>query len=77
MGNASSDPTTWTIDSQAPRMGQNARGQYVDGYQVEFTTGMGNRGVIFVPRERYNPANVVALVKAHASELDTVSRSGG
>ena len=67
---------TWTVDSQAPRTGENTRGQYVPGYQIEFTTGRGNKGTIFVPRTDYNPANVVALIRAHASELDTVSQSG-
>lgn len=76
MAPSSGEPTTWKVDGQSPRFGLDARGNYVDGYEVEFTTGLGNKGKLFVPRAGYNAQNVTALVKAHASELDTVSRSG-
>lgn len=77
MANAAADGVTWVVDSQVARIVDDGRGQYVPGYHIDFTTGLGNRGSIEVARSAYNPANVVALIKAHASELDAVSKSGG
>ena len=76
MAGASGKPGTWSDVVQTAQMVRTPRGQYVPGYLVEFTTGLGNRGSISVAREDYNPANVVALIKAHVAELDQVSQSG-
>jgi hypothetical protein len=67
--------TTWTVDSQVARIGLDARGQAQEGYQIEFTTGKGNRGSIFIPKSQYNPTAAVQLIRQHATDLDLVSSS--
>lgn len=76
MGTGASGAGTYSITGQVPKIGLNDQGQYVDGYQIDFVTGLSNRGWVFVPRDKYNAANAAAMVKAHASELDAVSQSG-
>lgn len=65
-----------TIDSQVFTTGIGPDGKATAGYDIHFTTKGGAKGQVFVPRAQYTPANVKALILAHANDLDEVARSG-
>lgn len=74
---AGTSSATWTVTSQQETVDRGPDGQIVNGYRVYFTTPSGVTGSIFVPRPRYNVANVKALLAAHVAELEAVSGSTG
>lgn len=63
---------TWIVDSQLQRTTVNPSGQVEEGYTVNFHTGNGHYGSVFVPNNRYNADNVRAAVQAQANLLDEV-----
>lgn len=63
---------TWMVDSQLQRTTVNPSGQVEEGYTVNFHTGQGHYGSVFVPNTRYNADNVRAAVQAQANLLDEV-----
>lgn len=50
-------------------------GRPQSGYRIEFLTGAGAAGSAFVPEAMYEPANVIAAVRAMAAKLDEVQRT--
>lgn len=67
-------PTTWSIDSQSTVTRADATGNVQQGYDIAFTTGDGNHGVVFVPNNRYTLAYVQAAVHEQAVKVDQVGR---
>lgn len=69
--------TGWAIEGQQETSELDARGRAISGYRVEFVTGKGQRGSVFVPKVQYNPTNVRAAVAAAAGQLDEVAGLSG
>lgn len=76
MGNASSGQTSWKVTSQTSGFGVDASGKAVEGVNINFTTGLGNMGSVFVPRLGFSAQAAIDAIRAHATELDQVSASG-
>lgn len=76
-----------TANNVAPSSGWNVTGQretvqvvngtVVNGVTVDFLTGNGVLGSVFVPNERYTTENVRAAVMARARMLDDVHTLSG
>lgn len=64
--------TGWTVTAQQEQVGIGADGRATNGYRIQFTTGKGVNGSVFIPMDRYNPTNVKAAIAAHAHQLDEV-----
>lgn len=68
--------TGWVINAQTPTV--SAVGQSVmNGWNIDFTTGRGHQGRLFVPVAQYNGPNVRSLVTAQATTLDEVGAMTG
>lgn len=64
---------SWRIVSQDP--GQTAyddAGNTVVGTYVYFATGMGNKGVKFIPDANYNKDHVKTVVRNHSKLIDEI-----
>lgn len=61
-----------TITGQTRGYGQNAQGQAVQGYSVQFDTAGGQKGEVFIPDSQYNRASVHAAVRERAQEMDSI-----
>lgn len=46
----------------------------VDGYVVNFVTGYGTNGSVFVPTNEYTPDTVKAAITAQVAALDAVNQ---
>lgn len=77
MANSSSGQLSWKVTSQAPRFGIGPDGKATEGIEINFTTGLGNQGSVFVPRSGFSAQAGIEAIRAHAQELDAVSSSGG
>lgn len=67
-------PGGWVVTGQFETMhAAPGGGAVVTGYQVNFTTGHGASGSVFVPMSRYNRDTVLAMISAKVAELDAVS----
>jgi hypothetical protein len=66
-------PVTWTVTGQQDTTDLDATGRAVRGYRIDFTTGLGNHGSVFVPKARYSVESARAAIMQHAAELDQVS----
>jgi hypothetical protein len=64
--------TSWKVTSQVAQLGTGPDGRPAEGYRVMFTTGKGASGYVFVPYDLYSAANVEAMIRPHAQELDQV-----
>lgn len=64
----------WAVDSQTPRTRANATGTVEDGYDIAFSTAAGHNGVVWVPKSRYNPASVQAILQAEADQVDSIGQ---
>lgn len=62
----------YKVTSQTPTTGIGPDGKPTGGYQVNFTTGGGAAGYVFIPYGMYSADNVKALIGPHARELDLV-----
>lgn len=67
------DQPTWRVDSQSPTTRVSPTGQVEDGYDIAFTTGLGQPGTVFVANARYTPANVKAVIAARAAQIDAIA----
>jgi hypothetical protein len=63
---------SWTVTGQMETTEFNQQGQVQKGVKVEFTTGQGHTGTVFVPQAQYNPDMVRQLVQARADLMDQV-----
>lgn len=70
---AASTPTTWTVDSQTEQTQGGPQG-IVRGVLISFTTGLGNKGTVFVPDTAYSVDAARAAIQARAAMLDAVSQ---
>lgn len=62
----------WSIEYQQETVGLGPDGRAAEGVKVGYTTGKGLHGSVFIPKDRYNPANVAAQVAAAAAQMDEV-----
>lgn len=69
--------TGWNVEGQQETTELDARGRAVTGYRIEFRTGKGQRGSVFLPKSQYNPTNVRAAIAAQAGQLDEVAGLSG
>lgn len=69
---AAGKPGSWAVTGQTPATRPNARGQYVAGMLVHFTTGLGVTSTVFVPDAVYSKETIAKMVQAKASALDEV-----
>ena len=65
--------TTWTVDSQAEQVQGGPQG-IVRGVLISFTTGLMNKGTVFVPDATYSVDAARAAIQARAAMLDAVSQ---
>lgn len=70
-------PSGWSIEYQQETVGTGPDGRAAEGVKVGFVTGRGVHSSVFIPRERFNPANVKAQVAAAAAQHDEVDRLTG
>jgi hypothetical protein len=70
-------PGSWTVTGQAPGVGPDSQGRTVQGITVQFVTGLGVPGSVFIPRAQYAPDAVKAAIAAHAADLDAVQGLSG
>jgi altronate dehydratase len=68
--------TGWKIESQTPGVA-NYGGTVTAGVTINFTTGRGHPGVVFVPSARYNVAAVQQMVTEQATVIDNVGALTG
>lgn len=61
-----------TTQSQQTRALPNVQ-RPVDGYVVNFVTGFGVNGSVFIPGNQYTAPNVQAAIAAQVAQLDAVS----
>lgn len=73
----SSGSSGYKVTSQTPGFGIGPDGKAVEGVTINFRTSLGNLGTVFVPRTAYSAQAAIDAIRAHASELDQVSQSGG
>lgn len=66
---------SWNITGQnADQFEFDGAGNPVTGYRVNFVTGQGNRGSVFIPADRYHDvAGTRKLIQAQANTMDEVS----
>lgn len=64
---------TWTVDSQTEQVQAGQQG-IVRGVSISFTTGLMNKGTVFVPDSQYSVDAVRAAISARAALLDSVSQ---
>lgn len=69
-----SGPGTWRVDSQSPTSKIDRTNNVVEGYDIAFTTGLGNHGTVFVPHLQYTPPLVRDAVAAAAAAVDAVGQ---
>lgn len=63
---------SWQVTGQRATT-QLAAGQFIDGQNVYFTTGLGHQGSVFVPLNRISDQTYIAeLVQARADALDSI-----
>jgi hypothetical protein len=72
MSNPSTPRPRWAVDSQTPRTRANATGTVEDGYDIAFHTADGHNGLVFVPKSKYTPAAVSAVIDQAAADVDTI-----
>lgn len=63
---------SWTVTSQYASTDVSVPGRLVEGYTVNFRTGNGHDGHVFVPAAQYNPAAVKSAIASQAALLDAV-----
>ena len=65
---------TWQVTGQnADQFETDGSGNPVTGYRVNFVTGNGNRGSVFVPADRYHDVKGTrVLIQAQANLMDEV-----
>lgn len=63
---------TWSVTGQQADQTDFVGGQPVTGHVVQFLTGNGWRGSVFVPDDHYTPAKVKQLIQAAANTADAV-----
>jgi hypothetical protein len=63
--------TGWKINLQTPTTGVSG-GKVGPGFNINFTTGRGHEGTVFVPVSQYTEAGVRALITGLATTLDNV-----
>jgi hypothetical protein len=75
MAGSSAVPTTstWTVDSQLEQTQGGPQG-IVRGVLISFTTGLGNKGTVFVSDAQYSVAAARTALQARAELLDAVSQ---
>jgi dolichol kinase len=61
-----------TITGQTQGAGVDSTGKAVQGWNVMFETTKGQHGSVFVPQSIYNMANVHAMVRTQAAEMEGV-----
>lgn len=61
-----------TITGQQRTVEPGPNNTVVPGYRVEFTTGKGLSGSVFIPESGYTQANAVAAARAQANLMDGV-----
>lgn len=69
--------TSWTVTGQREDMQDPGNGTYTRGVVIEFTTGRGNHGTVFVPDRDYNPTAATRAIAARAAAMDAVSDLSG
>lgn len=70
---ATGSPSTgWQVTGQQPTTQVNDVGTVQQGIKVQFRTGNGTAGSIFVPMAQYTPDNVRALIAGQAAIIDQV-----
>lgn len=72
MSTPNTRPAQWAVDSQTPRTRANATGTIEDGYDIAFSTAAGHNGVVYVPKSKYTPASVSAILQAEADKVDSI-----
>lgn len=69
--------TGWIIEHQQETVGLGPDGRAIDGWRVNFVTGLGVHGSVFIVKARYSVDNVRAAVAAAAAEIDAVHKLTG
>ena len=69
---ASKGPS-WKVTGQHETTDVGPAGLFVQGYRVTFVLADGTVGSVFVPKDRYTVANVMAAIAPHAAELEAVA----
>lgn len=63
----------WKVTGTTETMLPDSTGRFVTGYQISFTTGAGNSGTVFLPRDRFTQQAATDAINAHAALLDSVN----
>lgn len=66
------NPSGFRVTSQVDQSGQDATGKFVAGRSVQFVTGNGTPGSVFIPLTLYTPDNVMAAIANQAAIIDAV-----
>lgn len=64
---------TWRVTGQFPTTRPTAGGRLVAGVTVQFVTGSGVSGSVFVPEAMYTPERVKQLIAAKVAPIEAVS----
>lgn len=74
MANTDATPQPgWKTIGAVPAVDINTGSQPVKGHRVTFVTDLGNRGEAFVPDNVPVPAGAMAIIRAAATRVDTLS----
>lgn len=69
------DPAvTWQVIGQSQTSDLDQSGRAVTGMSVQFRTGDGHVGSVFVPLTAFSPASVANAINPAAATLDAVGR---
>lgn len=70
--------TTWRVTRDTPDQYDPTGSANPElGHIVEFITGQGSRGSVFIPEDHYNPAAVRTLINGKAKTADAISAMTG
>jgi hypothetical protein len=67
----------WTVTGQTQTTQVNDAGVVVQGVRVQFRTGNGTAGYVFVPMAQYTPDQVRMAIAAQAAVVDQVDALAG
>lgn len=66
-------PTTWVVTGQSQATDIPTQGAPVNGVRIQYRTGNGQEGSVFVPQTIYpNTSQVRDIIAAAAAQMDTV-----
>lgn len=63
---------SWHVTGQMQTSDIGSNGAVQKGVRVDFLTGQGHAGTVFVPQPNYQPQQVAAMIQAQANLMDQI-----